>query len=85
LQATRLSALPLVTNQVEYHPYLNQSIVIENTRLAGMAVTAYCGMALGRVFADATLASIAARHNMSIAQVVLRWLVQQETRLELTP
>jgi 2,5-diketo-D-gluconate reductase B len=77
-RATRLSSLPLVTNQVEYHPYLNQSNVMRNTRVAGMAVTAYCGMAVGRVFNDATLASIAASHDRSIAQVVLRWLVQQD-------
>jgi 2,5-diketo-D-gluconate reductase B len=83
-RATHLSALPLVTNQVEYHPYLDQSVVIENTRLAGMAVTAYCGMAVGRVFADATLAGIAATHDKSIAQVVLRWLVQQEGVLALS-
>jgi diketogulonate reductase-like aldo/keto reductase len=77
-RATHLSTLPLVTNQLEYHPYLNQSAVIGNTRLAGMAVTAYCGMAIGRVFTDPTLAGIAARHNKGIAQVVLRWLVQQD-------
>jgi 2,5-diketo-D-gluconate reductase B len=57
---------------------LNQSIIIENTRLAGMAVTAYCGMAIGRVFTDATLAGIAAHHGKGIAQVVLRWLIQQD-------
>jgi 2,5-diketo-D-gluconate reductase B len=78
LQATRLSRLPLVTNQFEYHPYLNQSLVIESTRSAGMAVTAYCGMAIGRVFTDATLARIAAQHQKSIAQIVLRWLIQQD-------
>lgn len=76
-RATSLSALPLVTNQLEYHPYLNQSVVIGNTRRAGMAVTAYCGMAVGRVFTDSTLAGIAVLHNKGIAQVVLRWLVQQ--------
>jgi Aldo/keto reductase family len=52
--------------------------VIENMRFSGMAVTAYCGMAIGRVFTDATLAGIAARHDKGIAQVVLRWLLQQD-------
>jgi 2,5-diketo-D-gluconate reductase B len=77
-EAVRLSQAPLVTNQFEYHPYLNQSALIASTRRAGLAVTAYTGMALGRVFSDTTLAAIAARHRKGIAQVVLRWLVQQD-------
>lgn len=31
-KAIRLSGAPLVTNQFEYHPYLNQSLLIESTR-----------------------------------------------------
>jgi 2,5-diketo-D-gluconate reductase B len=76
-ESIRLSAVPLVTNQFEYHPYLNQSLLIESTRQAGLAVTGYCGMAIGRVFSDPTLKEIAARHDKTIAQIVLRWLIQQ--------
>jgi 2,5-diketo-D-gluconate reductase B len=75
--AIRLSSAPLVTNQFEYHPYLNQSLLIESTLQAGLTVTGYCGMAVGRVFADPTLEEIAGRHDKTIAQIVLRWLVQQ--------
>ncbi|MEA3099481.1 aldo/keto reductase [Caballeronia mineralivorans] len=76
-ESIRLSAVPLVTNQFEYHPYLNQSLLIESTLQAGLAVTGYCGMAIGRVFSDPTLKEIAARHDKTIAKIVLRWLVQQ--------
>ncbi|WP_434114676.1 aldo/keto reductase [Paraburkholderia caffeinilytica] len=76
-ESIRLSAVPLVTNQFEYHPYLNQSLLIEDTLQAGLAVTGYCGMAVGRVFSDPTLKEIAAHHDRTIAQIVLRWLVQQ--------
>ena len=76
-EAIGLSAAPLVTNQFEYHPYLNQSRLIESTLQAGLSVTGYCGMAIGRVFSDPTLKEIAARHDKTIAQIVLRWLVQQ--------
>lgn len=34
-------------------------------------------MAVGRVFSDPTLKEIAARHDKTIAQIVLRWIVQQ--------
>jgi 2,5-diketo-D-gluconate reductase B len=77
-QAVGLSAIPLVTNQFEYHPYLNQSLVIDATRKAGLAVTAYCAMAVGRVLTDPTIAEIAESHGRSIPQVVLRWLIQQD-------
>jgi 2,5-diketo-D-gluconate reductase B len=76
-ESVRLSAVPLVTNQFEYHPYLNQSVLIESTLQAGLAVTGYCGMAIGRVFSEPTLEEIAARYDKTIAQIVLRWLVQQ--------
>lgn len=77
-QAVALSDLPLVTNQVEYHPYLDQSLLIEAAQRTGIAVTAYCGMAIGRVLSEPLLAKLAARHNRSIAQIVLRWLIQQQ-------
>jgi 2,5-diketo-D-gluconate reductase B len=77
-QVIDLSAFPLVTNQFEYHPYLNQSLVIDATRKAGLAVTAYCAMAVGRVLWDPTIAEIANSHGRTIPQVVLRWLIQQD-------
>jgi diketogulonate reductase-like aldo/keto reductase len=36
-EATRLSSVPLATNQFEYHPYLNQKIAIEATQRAGLS------------------------------------------------
>ncbi|WP_307137101.1 aldo/keto reductase [Pseudoroseomonas cervicalis] len=76
-EARRLSDAPLVTNQVEYHPYLDQGPVLGALRQAGMALTAYYAMADGKVLQDPLLRDIAARHGRSVAQVVLRWLVQQ--------
>ncbi|WP_156992546.1 aldo/keto reductase [Paraburkholderia oxyphila] len=83
-EAIRLSAAPLVTNQFEYHPYLNQSLLVESTLQAGLAVTAYCGMAVGRVFKEPALERIAARYDKTIAQIVLRWLVQQRGTVALS-
>ena len=77
-QAVGLSAVPLVANQFEYHPYLNQSRIVDATRQAGLAVTAYCAMAVGRVLTDPAIAEIAESHGRSIPQVVLRWLIQQD-------
>lgn len=76
-EAAELSDLPLVTNQVEYHPYLDQSAVIETAKSLGMSVTGYYAMADGKVLSDAVLKEVAARHGKSVTQVVLRWIVQQ--------
>lgn len=83
-EAIELSDIPLVTNQFEYHPYLNQSLLIESARNAGLSVTAYCGMAVGRVLSEEVLKEMAARYNRTIAQVVLRWLVQQDSVVALS-
>ena len=76
-QAVELSDIPLATNQFEYHPYLNQSTILGATRRGGMSPTAYCSMAVGKVFTDPLLKSIAARYRKSVSQIVLRWIIQQ--------
>ena len=68
---------PLVCDQVEYHPYLDQTKVKEGCARHGMAVVAYSPIAKGRVKNDQTLARIGQTHGKSAAQVCLRWLVQQ--------
>lgn len=77
-EAVRLSAAPIVTNQFEYHPYLNQALLIDECRRLGVSVTAYCGMAVGRVFSEPVLEEISRTHGKTVAQIVLRWLLQQE-------
>lgn len=83
-EAVALSDAPLVTNQVEYHPYLDQKLVIDAARKAGMSVTGYYGMADGAVFADPVLKDIASRNDKTVAQVVLRWMVQQSGMIALS-
>ena len=77
-EAARLSEAPIVTNQFEYHPYLNQRLLIDECRRLGVSVTAYCGMAVGRVFDDPVLRAIAGQRAKTVAQIVLRWLIQQD-------
>jgi 2,5-diketo-D-gluconate reductase B len=68
---------PLACDQVEYHPYLDQTRVKEACARHGMAVVAYSPVAKGRVKGDETLARIGKAHGKTAAQVCLRWLVQQ--------
>jgi len=68
---------PLVCDQVEYHPYLAQTKVLQACAKNGMALVAYSPVAKGKIKNDKTLTRIGYRHRKSPAQICLRWLVQQ--------
>ena len=76
-EAVRHATEPLVMNQVEYHPYLDQSTVKRACERHGMAMTAYSPLGRAAVLQDPTLKGIAEAHCRSVSQVILRWHVQQ--------
>ena len=75
-QAVKLSKAPLVNDQVEMHPYLDQSKVIAECKRHGLSVTAYSPVVKGAAASDETLQKIGKAHQKSAAQVSLRYLVQ---------
>lgn len=77
-EAVAKAAAPLVCNQVEYHPYLEQTRILETCRATGLALVAYSPVAKGRVKNAEALNRIGARYAKSAAQVCLRWLIQQD-------
>lgn len=83
-EAIALSPAPLTTNQIEYHPYLDQTTVIAAARALGLSITAYFAMADGKVPNDEVLQEIGARHGRTAAQTALRWLIQQPDVAALT-
>ena len=76
-EAIRLCPEPLSTLQAEYHPYLDQSKVLAACGRLGVIFTAYCPLARGRLFGDPLLTEIARSKGRTVAQVALRWLMQQ--------
>jgi 2,5-diketo-D-gluconate reductase B len=76
-QAVKLSAEPLVCNQFECHPFLDQTKVIAATRRHGMAATAHSPLAIGRAKDNPVLTRIGKAHGKSASQVCLRYLIQQ--------
>jgi 2,5-diketo-D-gluconate reductase B len=76
-EAIRLCPEPLSVLQAEYHPYLDQTKLLAAVRRHGLAFVAYCPLARGRMFDDPVLGEIAKTHGRGIAQVALRWLIQQ--------
>ncbi|HEY0598808.1 aldo/keto reductase [Brevundimonas sp.] len=76
-QAQALSTAKLVTNQVEYHPYLKLTTLLDTARDLGSSITAWSPLAQGKVADDPTLNDIGRAHGKTPGQVTLRWLIQQ--------
>jgi diketogulonate reductase-like aldo/keto reductase len=67
--------LPSV-NQIELHPYLQQERLRAWHAEHGVATEAWSPIAQGAALSDQTIETIAAHHDRTPAQVVLRWHLQ---------
>jgi len=76
-EALRHCPEPIVALQAEYHPYLDQTKVLAACRKHGLAFVAYCPLGRGRLFKDKVLGEIAKARDRTLAQIALRWLMQQ--------
>jgi 2,5-diketo-D-gluconate reductase B len=70
-----VGAQHIATNQVELHPFLQNRALAAFAREAGIRVTAYMPLAVGKAARHPVVESIAARHGATAAQVVLAWLL----------
>ena len=76
-EAVRLASEPLVTDQIEWHPFIDQAETRAACRRHGLAVTAYSPIAKGRAAHNKVLTQIGSRHRKSASQVALRFLLQE--------
>jgi diketogulonate reductase-like aldo/keto reductase len=76
-EAWAVTSEPLVCNQIEVHPFINQDKVLAASKKHGMAVVAYCPIARGKVPGADALERIGKAHGKTSAQVSLRYLVQK--------
>ena len=76
-EANKVSPEPVVCNQIECHPFLNQDKVIAACKARGVAVVAYSPIARGGVPGNEVLERIGKVHGKTAAQVSLRYLMQQ--------
>lgn len=76
-EASQQVSVPLVTNQVEFHPLLNQTTLLKAATETGIPLSAYCSVARGEVFKYQLFSEIGQRYNKTAAQVVLRWILQK--------
>jgi diketogulonate reductase-like aldo/keto reductase len=68
---------PMV-NQVEYHPHLTQKDLHAFCKKEGIQLEAWSPLKQGQLLNDPTLTEIAQKHNKSVAQIILRWDLQNE-------
>ncbi len=77
-QAQAASNARIMTNQVEYHPYLSLKTLRATAAELGSSITAWSPLAQGQIADDPVIGAIAAAHGKTPGQVTLRWLIQQE-------
>lgn len=63
-------------NQVEFHPYLTQKELLTFTRKHGIQLEAWSPLMQGELLNQPVLQEIAGKHGKSVAQVILRWDLQ---------
>jgi 2,5-diketo-D-gluconate reductase A len=72
-------AIAPAVNQIETHPFCQQRESARFLRENGVQIESWGPFAEGRnaLFSHPVLTGIAARHGRSVAQIVLRWLMQR--------
>ena len=78
INTSKKIAPEVICNQVEYHPFLDQSLVLIALKKHDMFLTAYSPLARNKVFKNKTLKQIGEKYSKTPGQVVLRWLIEQE-------
>lgn len=77
-RARTASAAPIVTDQVQFHPWWPQRDLLRYCQAEGIVLTGYSPLANGALVGDATLAEIGDRYGKSSAQVAIRWATQHD-------
>lgn len=77
-EAREHAALPIVANQVEMHPLLQQEALVEYAQANDMYLVAYCPLLRGDLGRVPELDDIATKHDATPAQISLAWLMSKE-------
>lgn len=64
-------------NQIELHPWCQQKDIVSYCKDNRIVVQAYCPLVRGQQWNNPTLKALAEKHNVSPAQVLVRWSLQK--------
>ncbi len=67
----------IICNQVEFHPLLDQSKLLETAGELGVVLEAFSPLARGAALKPDIIQAVAARLNRPPSEIVLRWTIQQ--------
>lgn len=73
---TDATVVPAV-NQVEFHPQLSQELLRAFCKAQGILFEGWSPLGNGKLLDNTTIQVIADKYNKSVAQVILRWHIQQ--------
>jgi diketogulonate reductase-like aldo/keto reductase len=76
-RAAARAGTPIVNNQVEFHPLLDQSRVKAEAEKLGMVLSAYSPLGRGAVLKDPVIIEIAGTLGRPPSEIALRWIIQQ--------
>ncbi len=68
-----------VINQIEYHPGYLQAEVVAFCKANDILIEAWSPLGTGKMLNDPTLLEIASNYNVSVAQLCIRWCLQNGT------
>ncbi|CAN7571079.1 MULTISPECIES: aldo/keto reductase [Brucella] len=76
-EAKTIVDVPLVTNQIEFHPLLDQRKLLAAAEQTGIPLSSYASIARGEVFKHNLFSEIGDSYGKSAAQIALRWILQK--------
>ncbi len=76
-EALKVSQIPIVVNQVEFHPYLYQKELLDYCTKNGIIITAYSPLSRGKVFSEKKMTEISKKYNKTPGQITLKWMVEK--------
>ena len=77
-ECARLGFEDIYCNQVEYHPFLSQEILLKKINEMDVIPVAYCPICRGDVAKDSVIIELSEKYNKTPVQVTLRWFIQQQ-------
>ena len=81
IEAQKYADVPIVVNQVEFHPFIKQNTLQAFMNNHHILLEAYSPLARGDVFDNDIIKQIADTHNITPAQVSLAWILSDKNRI----
>jgi len=78
LKSLMKTEIPPMVNQIEFHPGQMQNETVDYCKKHNMLVEAWSPLGTGRMLSNETLKEISAKYNKSVAQLCIRWCLQNE-------